>query len=255
MLRRSVLGGALAVGLLAGGCGSSSEAPAAPGLAGSITVFAAASLTKTFTQLGKDFEAAHPGTKVTFSFGASSALAQQILAGAPADVFASASAKNMKQVVDAGDAAADVTFANNAAEIAVAPGSTSKVTALADLGKSGVKVALCQSEVPCGALAQKVLDAANVTVKPVTRGLDVKTTLAYVTSGQVDAAIVYVTDVLAAGSKVSGVVIPADVNASTAYEIAPVKSSAHTALSQAFEAFVLSAAGQQALAAAGFQKP
>ncbi|MDP9182867.1 MAG: substrate-binding domain-containing protein, partial [Actinomycetota bacterium] len=129
------------------------------------------------------------------------------------------------------------------------------VASLADLGRSGVKVALCQPEVPCGALAQKVLTSAGVTVKPVTLGLDVKSTLAYVTSCQVDAAIVYVTDVLEAGSKVRGVEIPASVNASTAYEIAPVKASSDSALAAAFEQFVRSATGLSALAAAGFREP
>lgn len=218
-------------------------------------MFAAASLTTTFTQLGKDFETAHPGTTVKFSFGPSSGLAQQIVAGAPADVFASASAKNMLQVTDAGDAGTAVTFANNVAEIAVAPGSAGKVAGLADLAKSGVKVALCQPEVPCGALATKVLAAGKVTVKPVTQGLDVKSTLAYVTNGQADAAIVYVTDVLAAGSKVTGVEIPAAVNASTAYEIAPVKASSNAGLAAAFEAFVLSPVGLSVLTEAGFRKP
>jgi molybdate transport system substrate-binding protein len=233
---------ALAVALLTAGCSDGDKTPS-----GSITVFAAASLTKTFTTLGADFEAAHPGTKVTFSFGASSALAQQILAGAPADVFASASTKNMSQVTKATD---PQTFANNVAEIAATP--TSTVASLADLARPGVKVALCAPQVPCGALAGTVLANAHVTVRPVTLGLDVKGTLAYVTSGSVDAAIVYVTDVLAAGNKVRAVPIPAAVNASTAYQIAAVKKGP---LATAFEQYVLSAAGQAALAVAGFQKP
>jgi molybdate transport system substrate-binding protein len=222
---------------------------------GSITVFAAASLTNAFTKLGKAFEAAHPGSTVRFSFGPSSGLAQQIIAAAPADLFASASAKNMKQVTDAGDATGPRTFAKNVAEIAVAPASATRIKTLADLSKGGVKIALCQPQVPCGALASKVLAKAKVTVKPVTQGLDVKSTLAYVTNGQVDAAIVYVTDVLAAGSKVTGVQIPEAFNTSTAYEIAPVKAGTNTTLAQAFEDYVLSDQGQAALAAAGFTKP
>ena len=253
-VRRGIAVVVTSVGLLSAACGSSSDKASTP-LKGSITVLAAASLTKALTQLGKDFENAHPGTTVRFSFGPSSGLAQQILAGAPVDLFASASAKNMKQVTDAGDASAAVTFANNVAEIAVAPGSAGKVSGLDDLTESGLKVALCQPEVPCGALARKVLAAAHVTVKPVTQGLDVKSTLAYVTNGQADAAIVYVTDVLAAGSKVKGVAIPAAVNASTAYQIAPVKAGGNPALAAAFEAFVLSPAGLAALTDAGFQKP
>lgn len=222
---------------------------------GSLTVFAAASLTESFTALGKQFEAANPGTKVTFSFGASSALAQQILAGAPADVFASASAKNMTQVTDKGEAQSPRTFAINVAEIAVAPAKAAQVASVADLAKPGLKVALCQPQVPCGALAQKVFATAKVTVKPVTQGLDVKSTLAYVTSGEADAAVVYATDVLAAGDKVTGVEIPADQNASTDYPIATVTASKNAALATAFEDYVLSAAGQDVLAEAGFQKP
>ncbi len=251
--------------VLSAGCGSTSPAkkPASPGggasaspeLSGTITVFAAASLTKAFTALGKQFQAAHPGTTVKFSFGASSTLAQQIIAGAPADLFASASAKNMTQVTAAGDATGPKTFATNIAEIAVAPGSAGKVANIADLSKAGVKVALCQPQVPCGALAVKVLGNAKVTVKPVTQGLDVKSTLGYVTGGEADAAIVYVTDVKAAGAKVTGVVIPTAVNASTAYPIAKVKASKHTALATAFEDLVLSGPGQSVLRGAGFAKP
>lgn len=258
-----------AVAVLSAACGSSSSSSASPSasapatsvatsspaVSGTITVFAAASLTKAFTTLGTQFQTAHPGTTVRFSFDASSALAQQIVSGAPADVFASASAKNMTQVTAGGDAAEAKTFAENVAEIAVAPSSASRVTSIADLGKAGVKVALCQPQVPCGALAQKVLATAKVTVEPVTQGLDVKSTLAYVTGGEVDAAVVYVTDVLAASAKVKGVLIPAADNASTAYPIATLKDSRNPATAAAFEALVLSPAGQAVLAAAGFRKP
>ncbi len=261
--RRAVLPAGLAlVSVLAAGCGSSSTptasrpaSPSAPALTGGITVLAASSLTSAFTTLGKQFEAAHPGTKVTFSFGASSTLAQQVLQGAPADVFASASAANMKQVVDAGAAADPKTFASNVAEIAVSPGSAGKVASLADLSKAGIKVALCQPQVPCGALAKTVLDKAKVTVTPVTQGLDVKSTLAFVTSGEADAAIVYVTDVKAAGAAVKGVEIPADTNASTAYPIATLKAAKAQPVAAAFEQFVLSPAGQSVLGGAGFAKP
>lgn len=255
------------IGALSAGCASSSgtasrgSAPGTPAstsataLTGTITVFAAASLTKTFTALGHQFEAAHPGTTVKFSFGASSALAQQILAGAPADVFASASPKNMTQVATPGDAVDPKTFATNFAEIAVTPSVATRVRSIADLGRAGLKVALCQPQVPCGALAQKVLANAHVTVQPVTQGLDVKSTLAYVVSGEVDAAIVYVTDVKAAGAKVRGVEIPGPANASTAYVIAPIRSTRNPALAAAFEDFVLSPAGQGALGLAGFHRP
>jgi molybdate transport system substrate-binding protein len=246
---------------LAAACGASSGAasPAKSGSSGAptgqVTVFAAASLTGTFPELGRQFEAAHPGTSVRFSFGSSSTLAQQILAGAPADVFASASPSNLQQVTDAGEAAAARTFARNVAEIAVSPASTQRVSSLADLARPSVKVALCQPQVPCGALAQTVLEKAGVRVAPVTQGLDVKSTLAYVTSGEADAAIVYATDVLAAGNAVRGVPIPAEVNASTSYPIAAVADSGNPVAAAAFADFVLSDAGRAVLTRAGFAPP
>jgi molybdate transport system substrate-binding protein len=244
-------------------CGSSGKpastpvtsSSSTPALSGSITVFAAASLTGSFTTIGKAFEAAHPGTNVTFSFGASSTLAQQIIQGAPADVFASASKTNMTQVTDAKDAADPKTFAYNIGEIAVAPAKASTITSLADLAKPGVKVALCQPQIPCGAIAISVFSKAGLTVKPVTQGLDVKSTLAYVTGGDADAAIVYVTDVKAAGSTVVGIEIPAAQNTSTSYPIATVSWSKNQALAKAFEDYVLSEAGQDVLKAAGFTSP
>jgi len=209
------------------GCGSSSKGPGkdtgggtstgAANLTGSINVFAAASLTGAFTTIGDQFKAAHPGTKITFNFGASSALATQINQGAPADVFASAAPKNMDQVKDKNT---PTTFATNTAEIAIPPSNPGHITQLSDLGKSGVKVALCQDQVPCGVVAATVFSKAHVTVKPVTREADVKSTLAKVTTGAVDAGVVYVTDVKAAGSKVKGITIPDNLNASTDYPIA-----------------------------------
>ena len=252
---------AAAVAGCGSGGGSVSQAPASPGtsapakLSGSITVFAAASLQEAFTTIGQQFQAAHPGVKVTLSFGASSTLAQQIISGAPADVFASASPKNMQQVVSAGDAASPATFASNVMEIATPPGNPGHVSSVADLAKSSVKVALCQPQVPCGAVAAEVFRNAGLTVKPVTLQADVKSVLTQVELGNVDAGMVYVTDVRAAGTKVKGVVIPANVNASTAYPIAPVSQSGNLALAKAFEACVLSPAGQRVLAAAGFAKP
>lgn len=232
-----------------------SPVAATPAPVGTITVFAAASLTGTFTELGKQFQTANPGSTVRFSFGASSTLAHQILAGAPADVFASASAASMAQVTGGGDATGPVTFATNAAEIAVAPAGAGRVKGVADLARSDVKVALCQPQVPCGAIATKVFATAGVTVKPVTQALDVKATLAYVSSGEADAAVVYVTDVRAAGSSVRGVVIPAAQNASTAYPIVTVTASRNSALAARFQAFVLSPDGQRVLTAAGFSRP
>src|SRR6201994_4240076 len=219
----------IAVGVIAvaaAGCssgssgGSSSGASSSPsGSTGSITVFAAASLMGTFTQLGKQFEAAHPGDTVKFSFGPSSGLATEITSGAPADVFASAAPANMNTVVKAGDASSPQDFAKNTAEVAVPPNNPAQVTSVNDLAKSSVKVALCQPQVPCGVVAAEVFKNVGITVKPVTLPPDVKSVLTQVELGSVDAGVVYVTDVQAAGTKVKGVPIPADVNASTLYPI------------------------------------
>ena len=237
---------------------TSSSSPAATSSAlpaGTITVLAAASLMGTFTDLGKQFETLHPGDTVKFSFGASSTLATQITNGAPADVFASAAPKNMDTVVSAGDASNPQDFAKNTAEIAVPPSNPANVTSVSDLAKSSVKVALCQPQVPCGVVAGEVFKNAGITVKPVTLQPDVKSVLTQVELDNVDAGVVYVTDVMAAGSKVKGVTIPASQNASTLYPIAAISSGKEMAIAQAFVAYVLSPTGQQVLAAAGFEKP
>jgi molybdate transport system substrate-binding protein len=222
---------------------------------GAITVFAAASLMGTFTQLGKQFEAAHPGDTVKFSFGPSSGLATEITSGAPADVFASAAPANMDTVVKAGDASSPEDFAKNTAEAAVPPNNPAQVTSVSDLAKSSVKVALCQPQVPCGVVAAQVFKNASITVKPVTLQPDVKSVLTQVELGSVDAGMVYVTDVKAAGTKVKGIAIPASENASTLYPIATITSSKQKSEAQAFVAYVMSPAGEKVLSAAGFQQP
>jgi molybdate transport system substrate-binding protein len=239
----------------AAGSGSASAASSASSVTGTITVFAAASLTESFGTLGKQFEAAHPGTTVKFNFGASSALAESITQGAPADVFASASPKNMQQVVDGGEATDSTTFANNVMEIAVPPDNPADVASVADMARSGVKVALCQPQVPCGTVAAQVQKNANVTLKPVTLGPDVKSVLTSVQLGEVDAGMVYKTDVQAAGTKVKGVVIPPDQNASTSYPIASLAKAPNAAGATAFVDYVLSPDGEKVLSQAGFASP
>ena len=256
MRRFAVILAAL-VAVAAAGCSSSSSAPSTSSSSsgGTITVFAAASLMETFTQIGKQFEAAHKGDTVKFSFGPSSGLATEITGGAPADVFASASPATMDVVVKAGDAASPQTFAKNFMEVAVPPNNPANVTSVTDLAKSSVKVALCQPQVPCGAVAAEVFKNAAITVKPVTLQADVDSVLTQVELGNVDAGMVYVTNVLSAGSKVKGITIPASDNASTLYPIATISSSKHKSEAQAFMNYVLSPAGQQVLTAAGFQQP
>ena len=254
----------VALGQAFAGCGSDGRgadsgagdsASTASSVGGDITVLAAASLTDSFTTLGQQFEAAHPGVTVTLSFAASSALATQITSGAPADVFASASATTMDAVVAAGAAADPQVFAKNVMQIAVPPTNPGKITGVSSLAGADVKTALCQPQVPCGSTAQKVFTNAEVTVTPVTLEPDVRSVLSKVTLGEVDAGVVYVTDVLAAGEKVKGVEIPADVNASTSYPIAALTRSENAATAAAFVEYVLSPAGAAVLTAAGFQQP
>jgi len=249
----AALGAVAIAGCSSSGGGSSGSASSSS--TGSITVLAAASLTGSFTQLGRQFEAAHKGDTVKFSFGPSSGLAEQITSGAPADVFASAAPANMQQVVSAGDASSPKDFAKNTAEVAVPPDNPGKVKSVSDLAKKSVKVALCQPQVPCGVVASEVFKNLGIKVKPVTLQPDVKSVLTQVETGNVDAGMVYVTDVQAAGSKVKGVTVPAGDNASTLYPIATINSSKHKSIAQAFVSYVLSPAGQQVLAAAGFEKP
>lgn len=239
----------------AAGVGSSVTTSSAPAVTGTITVLAAASLTEAFNTLIKQFETANPGVTVKVSYGASSALAQQINQGAPADVFASASTKNMDQVVSAGGATGGTTFVKNVMEIAVPPSNPANITSVADLAKAGIKLALCQPQVPCGSTAATVFKNANVTVKPVTLEADVKSTLTKVETNEVDAGVVYVTDVRSAGSKVKGIEIPDAINASTEYPIAALTKAPNPTAAAAFVAYILSPAGQQVLAADGFEKP
>jgi molybdate transport system substrate-binding protein len=219
-------------------------------------VLAAASLTETFDRIGKDFEAANPGVKVTFSYGGSSGLAQQITSGAPADVFAAASPATMKTVTDAGDASGTpVVFVKNQLVIAVAKGNPKGIRALSDLTRPDLKVALCAEQVPCGAAAKRALTAANVKVTPVTQEQDVKAALAKVKLGEVDAALVYRTDAKAAAADVDGVEFPESAKAINDYPIVALKISANPAAAAVFVAYVQSEPAQKVLADAGFQKP
>ncbi len=254
-MKRAVLAAA-AVAVLAAGCSSSGTGGGtsnSAGLHGSITVFAASSLTEAFDTIKKQFVAAHPGTSVTITYGASSDLSTQLAEGAPADVFASASEKNMTSL--GGTAVHPADFVSNTAEIAVPPSNPAHISSVQDLAKPGVKVALCDPAVPCGVVAAQVFKNAKITVRATATEANVAATLAAVTSDEVDAGVVYVTDVRDAGSKAKGVVIPAGLNAKTTYPIATIKGSKNAALAQAFIDYVRSAAGQQVLTADGFARP
>ncbi|MDQ2756758.1 MAG: molybdate ABC transporter substrate-binding protein [Actinomycetota bacterium] len=257
---------ALGVLLLTAACGSGSSvggaaAGASPavsgGVSGTVTVFAAASLKEAFSAIGTAFESAHPGVRVVLNFGPSSGLATSITQGNPADVFASASPSNMDAVVKAGDATNPSTFARNQMEIVVPVSNPAQVRGLADLARRGVKVALCQAQVPCGKVAAQVFARAGIDVVPISQETDVKAVLTKVSLGEVDAGVVYVTDVRAAapGGKVTGIEIPAAVNASTTYPVAALTKAPNPSGAAAFTAFVLSGAGRSALTSAGFAAP
>ncbi|WP_427888129.1 molybdate ABC transporter substrate-binding protein [Kribbella sp. GL6] len=260
MFRRTAFAALAAVAAFAlAGCGSdtpaSSGSPSSSGtssLSGEINVFAAASLTGTFTQLGKDFEAVHPGVKVNFNFDASSALAQQINKGAPADVFASAAPKNMDQVTDKGT---PTNFVKNTLEIAVPKGNPGHITGLKDFTDKSKKIALCAPEVPCGAAAQKVFKAAGLTAQPDTLEKDVKAALTKVSLDEVDAALVYKTDVLSAKDKVEGIEFPEASKAVNEYPIATLTKAPNPNGAKAFVDYVLSDKGKAVLTAAGFDAP
>lgn len=243
-------GGRPATGGAADGTAESAE-----GAAKEVTVFAAASLTGSFTELGRAFEAAHPGTSVRFNFGSSATLAQQIVQGAPADVFAAASPATMETVTDAGRAGPPVTFARNTLRIAVPAGNPAGVEELKDLADPAVKVALCAEQVPCGAAAAKALDAAGLAVRPVTLEQDVKATLTKVELGEVDAALVYRTDVIASAGKVEGIAFPEADQAVNDYPIAALTGAPAGPLARRFVDLVLSQPGKDALTKAGFETP
>jgi molybdate transport system substrate-binding protein len=250
--RRQVVLAAVVALLALSACGQSSSAKASNR---TLNVYAASSLTETFTDLAARFEKDHAGTKVVFNFGASSALATSIVNGAPADVFASAAPRNMATVVSAGAAQAPADFASNTLEIAVPPSNPAHIAVLADLARPGVKVALCDSAVPCGSVAGAVLTKARLTVRPSSVDPDVKSALAKVQLGEVDAALVYVTDVRAAKSKVAGIPIADNVNMATEYPIAVLTRAAQPNLAAQFVELVRSAQGQQVLRQAGFGGP
>ncbi|MGV1009126.1 MAG: molybdate ABC transporter substrate-binding protein [Dermatophilaceae bacterium] len=241
-----------------GGCASSdrpasqtSTTPTTP-----LTVFAAASLRATFTQLGTTFEAANPGTSVRLSFAGSSDLVAQLQQGAAADVLASADTKTMDKA--ASDGLLDgppVGFASNTLEVAVPAGNPAGIASFSDLTRPGVKVVVCAPQVPCGSATVTLEKAAGVTLHPVSEESSVTDVLGKLTSGQADAGLVYVTDVLAAGDTVAGVPVPESSQAVNVYPIAVLTNSANPAQARSFVQLVTGPQGQQVLADAGFAKP
>jgi molybdate transport system substrate-binding protein len=254
--------------LVLGGCGQpqaggedtrSSGGSAGTGVgnvSGPLVVFAASSLTEAFEVVADRFERRHPCVQVTFSFAGSSTLGPQISAGAPADVFASADPRTMRAVVQAGvTAAPPVMFASNRLQIAVPPGNPGQVRGLGDFARDALDLAVCAPEVPCGAAAARAFAAAGVEPRPDTLEQDVKAVLTKVELGEVDAGLVYRTDVRAAGPRVRGIVVPAAQQAVNRYLLAPLSEAANPAAAQAFVQFVRGPRGREALADAGFDLP
>ncbi|HWD02360.1 MAG TPA: molybdate ABC transporter substrate-binding protein [Amycolatopsis sp.] len=262
-MKKLAMAGALAaVAVFAGACSSGDQASSAPAsgsasapapASGTLTVYAAASLTESFNELGKEFEAAHPGVTVKFDYEGSSALVEKLVNGAKADVFASADETNMNKAVQGGVIDGQPTvFATNKLAIAVAPGNPKGIKSFSDLTKGGLTVVVCAQQVPCGSATQKVEKNTGVTLKPASEETDVKQVLAKVESGDADAGLVYVTDATSAGNKVGKVDFPESSGAINKYPIAVVKNAPQAALAKQFEDFVLGAQGKAELTKIGF---
>ena len=249
-----VLAGCASTG--AGGATSSTaSSDAATDAESTLTVFAAASLTEAFDELAATFEAEHPSVDVILSFGGSAALAQQVVEGAPVDVFASAAEPPMQAVVDAGLAADPVVFATNTLELVVPAGNPAGVTGLDELADADLRIALCDASVPCGAASAKLLEQEGVVAAPDTLESDVKAVLTKVSLGEVDAALVYRTDVIAAGDEVEGIEVPGAGSVVNRYPIAALTEADDADAAADFVAFVTGDAGRAVLAEAGFGKP
>ena len=258
----AVVGGVVAV-LALGACaasgtdgeGAASASATVDSEPTTLTVFAAASLTEAFDRLAERFEAEHPSVEVVLSYGGSAALAQQVVEGAPVDVFASAAGTPMQAVVDAGLAEDPIVFATNTLELVVPKGNPAGVTGLADLADPDLRVALCDASVPCGAASAELLEREGVVAAPDTLESDVKAVLTKVSLGEVDAALVYRTDVIAAGDEVEGLEVPGAASVVNRYPVAALADAAHADAAANFVSFVTGEAGRAVLAAAGFGVP
>jgi molybdate transport system substrate-binding protein len=243
---------AAVVAATATACGGTAPAPGAREL----TVFAAASLTETFSAMERQFEAENPGVDVRINFAGSSDLAQQIVNGAPADVFAAANDSTMRTVTDSGLVqGSPAVFATNVLQIATAPGNPRGISSFDDLARPDLKTVVCAPQVPCGAATQKIEQSTGVTLHPVSEEQDVRSTLGRVESGDADAGLVYVTDIRAAGDTVQGVSFPEAAQSVNNYPIAALTSAPQPALAQAFINLVRSDSGTRTLQDAGFGTP
>ena len=232
------------------------QAPGAE-LTGELTVYAAASLTSAFDDLATRFEELHPALDVApLVYDGSSTLATQLVEGAPADVFASADETTMATVADAGLLAEPAQlFATNTLVIALPPGNPGGVSSLDDLARPEVSVVLCAAAVPCGSAAQRLLDAAGLTVTPVSEEQNVSAVLTKITADEADAGLVYATDAAAAGTAVTSIVPAGAADVVNHYPVAALADAGNPTAAAAFVAFVLSPDGQAVLAEYGFTTP
>jgi molybdate transport system substrate-binding protein len=236
-------------------------------LSGELTVFAAASLTAAFTEAGANFEAQHPNTKIIFQFAGSDQLAEQIMQGAPADVFASANSKQMEKVVEGGEVASDASqiFAHNRLVVVYPSDNPGQISSLLDLAKPKLKLVLASPSVPVGAYSLAFLEKAaalpdytesyspTVLANVVSYEDSVKAVFSKVALGEADAGIVYATDVSPeSADKVQTLEIPNELNTVANYPIAPTMRAAQSEVAAAFVAYMLSPEGQAILATYGF---
>lgn len=259
-----VLAATLLVGSLAmSGCGSRTapEAGTAAPAAGSesaavqLHVLAAASLRKSFTEIGKSFESTHAGTTVEFTFAGSSDLVTQLTQGAPADVLATADSANMDKAWKAHSVINPVDFASNTLTIVVAPGNPKGIAGFADLTRPGLDVVVCAPQVPCGSATARASKETGVHLNPVSEESSVTDVLNKVIAGQADAGLVYVTDAKAAGDKVATVTFPEALSIVNTYPIAVSANSRNPERAHQFIETVTGDVGHKILAAAGFSAP
>lgn len=249
----AALGACSATGSSTPAASSSVGSAATPAGETTLTVFAAASLKTTFTEIGASFENQNPGATVVFSFAGSSDLVAQIAAGAPADILASADTATMTKAAEAGLlAGSPVNFAGNTLTIVTPPGNPAGITAFADLAQSDLAVVVCAPQVPCGAATEKLEAATGVALRPVSEESSVTDVLNKVATGEADAGLVYVTDASAAGERVTAVSFPESTTVVNTYPIAALTGAADPAVATRFVEFVTAPDGQRVLAAAGF---
>ena len=219
-----------------------------------LKVLAAASLTETFEKLETEFEEANEGVDVKLSFGSSTTLAEQANEGAPGDVLATADEKSMDLASEGGSLGQDAQqFATNELVLVVPSANPAKITGFQDFASSDW--VRCDDEVPCGRVAVSLLDENDVTTKPVSREIDVKSVLAKVTTGEADAGFVYATDAVAAGDKVQVFEVPGAENSLNPYFVAPLAQSGDESLAKDWIKMLTSPKGLEILTRAGFGQP